>query len=74
MIGGMMPNKKSLTRAEAMEIFHQDGVLEIVLGVTLLNFGFTTCLTNDIHLVVYLCAHRIDVSHEKPDHSLTAQL
>jgi hypothetical protein len=35
-----MANKKNLTRAEAMEIFHQDGVLEIVLGATLLNFGF----------------------------------
>ena len=35
-----MSKRKNLTRAEAMEIFHQDGVLEIVLGATLLNFGF----------------------------------
>lgn len=40
MNGEMMPTRKNLTRAEAMEIFHQDGVLEIVLGATLLNFGF----------------------------------
>lgn len=40
MIGDLMPNKKSLSRAKAMKIFHQDGVLEIVLGMTLLNFGF----------------------------------
>lgn len=31
---------KDLTRAEAMEIFHQDGVLEVVFGATLLNLGF----------------------------------
>ena len=36
----MMPISKKLNHAEAMEIFHQDGVLEVVLGVTLLNFGF----------------------------------
>jgi len=35
-----MPNRRNLTRAEAMQIFHQDGVLEIVIGATLLNFGF----------------------------------
>jgi len=35
-----MPISKKLNHAEAMEIFHQDGVLEVVLGVTLLNFGF----------------------------------
>jgi hypothetical protein len=42
MIGEMMAaNKgKELSRAEAMEVFHQDGILEIVFGVTLLNFGF----------------------------------
>jgi hypothetical protein len=32
--------EKYLTRQEAMEIFHQDGVLEVVMGATLLNFGF----------------------------------
>ncbi|MBM3137065.1 MAG: hypothetical protein FJZ98_02635 [Chloroflexi bacterium] len=32
--------EKNLTRPEAMEIFHQDGVLEVVMGATLLNFGF----------------------------------
>jgi putative effector of murein hydrolase LrgA (UPF0299 family) len=37
-----MVNKKEkyLTQMEAMEIFHQDGVLEVVMGATLLNFGF----------------------------------
>lgn len=37
-----MPTKKEkhLTRKEAMEIFHQDGVMEVVMGATLLNFGF----------------------------------
>jgi len=37
-----MANKKEkyLTRPEAMEIFHQDGILEVVMGATLLNFGF----------------------------------
>lgn len=37
-----MANKKEkyLSRQEAMEIFHQDGVLEVVVGATLLNFGF----------------------------------
>ncbi|HUV16006.1 MAG TPA: hypothetical protein VMW28_05530 [Pelolinea sp.] len=37
-----MAKKKTieLTRAKAMEIFHQDGVLEIVAGAVLLNFGF----------------------------------
>jgi hypothetical protein len=32
--------EKNLSRQEAMEIFHQDGVLEVVMGATLLNFGF----------------------------------
>jgi hypothetical protein len=37
----MANNKeKYLSRQEAMEIFHQDGVLEVVMGATLLNFGF----------------------------------
>lgn len=37
-----MANKKEkyLSKSEAMEIFHQDGVLEVVMGATLLNFGF----------------------------------
>ncbi len=54
MIGEMMPNKKSLTRAEAMEIFHQDGVLEIVLGVTLLNFGFDVLNGMTLSLFTYV--------------------
>lgn len=35
-----MARKKELTHADAMEIFHQDGVLEVVAGAILLNLGF----------------------------------
>lgn len=35
-----MAKKKEMTRAEAMEVFHQDGILEIVFGAIMLNLGF----------------------------------
>ncbi|MDP2965263.1 MAG: hypothetical protein Q8N39_04385 [Pelolinea sp.] len=30
----------ALTREEAMRIFHQDGIIEIITGAVLINFGF----------------------------------
>jgi hypothetical protein len=40
--GVSMPNKQkiSLTREEAMRIFHQDGIIEVITGAMLINFGF----------------------------------
>jgi hypothetical protein len=37
-----MPNKpkKALTREDAMRIFHQDGIIEVITGAMLINFGF----------------------------------
>jgi hypothetical protein len=32
--------KTSITREEAMRVFHQDGIIEIIAGAVLLNFGF----------------------------------
>jgi len=32
--------KPALTREEAMRIFHQDGIIEIITGAVLINFGF----------------------------------
>lgn len=32
--------KKEFTRTERMEFFHQDGILDIVAGAVMLNFGF----------------------------------
>jgi hypothetical protein len=33
-------NKPALTREEAMRIFHQDGIIEIIAGAVMINFGF----------------------------------
>jgi hypothetical protein len=33
-------SKKELTRVEAMRIFHQDGIIEVIAGAILINFGF----------------------------------
>jgi hypothetical protein len=40
--GVFMPNKpkKELTHSEAMRIFHQDGIIEVITGAMLINFGF----------------------------------
>lgn len=45
-----MPEKTKpvLTREEEMRIFHQDGIIEIITGAVLLNFGFDLLNQNRI--------------------------